>query len=195
MQIGFFFDCHNTLINSNDAWIKAFTEYIGPGFTEEITVQLYGKHKRRDISKQFQLEFSLVEKSANKYMVKNELLIRLISELKLNGFRLFIVSNAPRKRVEKDLNTVNIQQLFDEIYTGDEGGKKNLDIFSNLLEKYSLNFGFFIGNEEFDDHIDHPNIISMALTSFLRKRFCILKNYLMDNNGVIVTKEGNTYAK
>ncbi|MEK4510166.1 HAD hydrolase-like protein [Paenibacillus sp. FSL K6-2524] len=189
MKSGFFFDCHNTLINSNDAWVKAFTEHIGTEFTDEITISLYGKLKRREIAKQYGVDFELIEESANKYMVRNELLIDLIMDLKSSGSHLFIVSNAPRRRVEGDLDNVNIKHLFDEIYTGDEGGKRNNQLFDDVMEKYSLEFGFFIGNEEFDDHIDHSRIISMVLTSFLKRRFHLIKDYVMDDCGVIVGKK------
>lgn len=195
MKLGFFFDCHNTLINSNDAWVMAFTEHIGKKATEDITINLYGKLKRREIAKKYGVEFELIEESANKYMVRNQLLIDLIKDLKDSGINLFIVSNAPRKRVEGDLLNVDIKQLFDEIYTGDEGGKKNNKIFDDILKKYSLEYGFFIGNEEFDDHIDHPRIMSMVLTSFLRKRYNLIRDYVLDDNGVILRKRSEHFIQ
>lgn len=192
MRTAFFFDCHNTLINSNDAWVKAFTEHIGQEASNQIAISLYGKLKRREIAKLYEVEFELIEESANKYMIRNQLLINLIMDLRNMGFPLFIVSNAPRRRVEADINTVNIKHLFDEIYTGDEGGKRNHEIFDHLMNKHSLDYGFFIGNEEFDDHIDHPKILSLVLTSFLRKRFRMTRDYSMDDEGVIIGFMGNS---
>lgn len=186
MNFGFFFDCHNTLINSNDAWISAFVDKIGDDNRTYITDGLYGKLKRKNISKKYNLNFEEITAEASKYMMTNELLVDIIKEMKESGIKVFVVSNAPRERVVKDLQTVRIAELFDEVYTGDEGGKQNNKIFDDLLEKYSLKYGFFVGNEEFDDHITHPKIISVVLTSFLRKRFSILKNkYYLNDDGSI----------
>lgn len=184
-EIGYFFDCHNTLIKSNEAWIKSFAEYVPRNYVEDIELKLYGKKKRRDIAKEYALDFQFVEKGADKYMEQNALIIDFVKLLKAQGKHLFIVSNAPRYRVEMDLDNVGIRDFFDEIYTAEEGGKQNQDIFNTILSKYSLELGLFIGNEEFDDHIDHQRIISVALTSFLRKRFNIVQGYRLDENGVI----------
>lgn len=40
-RIGIVCDCHNTLINSNDAWIKAFSDFAGAEHAEEIALYLY----------------------------------------------------------------------------------------------------------------------------------------------------------
>lgn len=189
MSIGYFFDCHNTLINSNEAWVKAFVEYVGIEYEDEITKKLYGKNKRREIAKNYNIKFEVIEEAANKYMCRNDVLIKILYDLKKQGNLLFVVSNAPRKRVIADLQNVNIKNLFEKIYTGDDGGKQNNDIFNMVLEYYKLDYGFFVGNEEYEDDISHQRIISVALTSFLKKRNDILKDYVgLDKNGKIVEK-------
>lgn len=175
MKVGIFCDCHNTLVNSNEAWTKAFVDHLGQEYTEEIKVCLYGKTKRRVLAEKHNLDINSIERSAHKYLVKNEKLIQILYCLKLEGFHIFVVSNAPKRRVIDDLNIINIMNLFTEIFTEEDGGKINKSIFDNMLEKYNLDVGIFFGNEEFDDHIDHPKITSFALTSFLRERNNILK--------------------
>lgn len=177
MKIGIFCDCHNTLVNSNEAWAKAFVEFLGQEYMEEIKVCLYGKIKRRVLAKKYNLDISLIEESAHKYLIENKNLVQMLYLLKLEGFHIFVVSNAPRRRVIDDLNLIDIKDLFTEIFTEEDGGKANKSIFDNMLEKYNLDMGIFFGNEEFDDHIDHPKITSFALTSFLRERNAILRSF------------------
>jgi len=172
-------------MNSNEAWIKAFTECLGNEYEDEIKTYLYGKIKRKQLASKYNLNFSLVEKLVENYLTENKLLIEILYYLKSKDFNIFIVSNAPRRRVVGDLDCCGITDLFNEVYTSDEGGKRNTSIFDNILAKYGLDFGFFIGNEEFDDYIEHPRIISMVLSSFLRTRFNILKSFDFDENGVI----------
>jgi FMN phosphatase YigB (HAD superfamily) len=187
VSIGYFFDCHNTLINSNDAWIQAFCEFIGKEHEDKITKELYGKFRRREIAIAYGVKFELIEEAANKYMMKNKVLIDLLNNLKRQGSLLFVVSNAPKRRVISDLENIGIIDLFDNIFTSEDGGKQNDNIFSKVLEKYNLEYGLFMGNEEYEDHITHPNIVSFALTEFVRKRNYILRDYVrLDHNGRLI---------
>lgn len=190
-KIGIACDCHNTLINSNDAWVRAFIDIVGAEYKDEITLCLYGKIKRRNLAQKYNIDFSLVEELANKYEKKNNRLISALTALKDLGIPLVVVSNAPSKRVLKDMETTGIRELFSEVYTGDNGGKINKKIFDNILQQYNLDYIIFLGNEEFDDHIEHDRVISFALTSFLRERFEILKGYPLDMQGVLI-QEGNS---
>ena len=61
----------------------------------------------------------------------------------------------------------------------------------DLIQRGNLDYIIFLGNEEFDDHIEHDRVISFALTSFLRERFEILKGYPLDMHGVLI-QEGNS---
>ena len=87
------------------------------------------------------------------------------------------------------MEITGIRNLFLEVYTGDDGGKRNKEIFDKILQKYNLNYIIFLGNEEFDDHIEHDRVISFALTSFLRERFAIVKGYPFDAYGIITQEE------
>ena len=190
-KIGIACDCHNTLINSNDAWVRAFIDIVGAEYKDEITLCLYGKIKMRNLAQKYNIDFSLVEELANKYEKKNNRLISALTALKDLGIPLVVVSNAPSKRVLKDMEITGIRELFSEVYTGDNGGKINKKIFDNILQQYNLDYIIFLGNEEFDDHIEHDRVISFALTSFLRERFEILKGYPLDMHGVLI-QEGNS---
>lgn len=188
-RIGIVCDCHNTLINSNDAWIKAFSDFAGAEHAEEIALYLYGKMKRRDLAQKYNIDFSVVKERADKYEKKNSQLISALTIMKEIGIPLVAVSNAPAIRVLKDMEITGIRNLFLEVYTGDDGGKRNKEIFDKILQKYNLNYIIFLGNEEFDDHIEHDRVISFALTSFLRERFAIVKGYPFDAYGIITQEE------
>ena len=116
-KIGIACDCHNTLINSNDAWVRAFIDIVGAEYKDEITLCLYGKIKRRNLAQKYNIDFSLVEELANKYEKKNNRLISALTALKDLGIPLVVVSNAPSKRVLKDMETTGIRELFSEVYT------------------------------------------------------------------------------
>ena len=109
-KIGIACDCHNTLINSNDAWVRAFIDIVGAEYKDEITLCLYGKIKRRNLAQKYNIDFSLVEELANKYEKKNNRLISALTALKDLGIPLVVVSNAPSKRVLKDLSLIHISE-------------------------------------------------------------------------------------
>lgn len=188
-KIGVVCDCHNTLINSNLAWIRAFTDFAGEEKEEEIKLYLYGKIKRRELARKYNIEFSLIEKRADIYEKAKQDVLNLLESFNSMGVPLFVVSNAPSARVLKDLEIVNIRSLFNKIYTGDDGGKKNLKIFDEILKDYHLDYILFIGNEEFDDNIPHPRVLSVVITSFLRERFQVVAGYNFDQEGKIKIKE------
>lgn len=189
MNFGVVCDCHNTLVNSNEAWIKAFVDYIGKDKSDEIELCLYGKIRRRDLAKKYLLDFSLVEKTAESYVTVKSQTVNFLSVIKNMGIKLFVVSNAPRRRVVKDLQTVKIANMFEKIYTEENGGKKNTSIYDEILFEYQMDYLLFIGNEEFDDNIVHPKVLSVALTSFLNKRFDVVKGYGFNSKGVLI-REG-----
>lgn len=186
MSIGVVCDCHNTLVNSNEAWIKAFVDYIGEEKYEEVELYLYGKMKRRDLAKKYLLDFNLVEKTAESYVTRKQQTIEFLLILKKMGIKLFVVSNAPRRRVVKDLQTANIDYMFENIYTEEDGGKRNKDIFEEILNRNQLDYLLFIGNEEFDDNILHPKVLSVALTSFLMTRYDVVKGYNFNSKGILL---------
>lgn len=190
-KIGIACDCHNTLINSNHAWIKAFCDYSDYKLQLEISMCLYGKMKRRALAKKYKIPFELVENRADEYEEKNIALIDFLLCAKELNIPLFVVSNAPRKRVLKDMKITGIKNIFKKIYTGNEGGKKNKKIFDEIIKKYNLDYLLFLGNEEFDDHIEHEKVISFALTSFLRDRFEIIGGYCLDDKGKILESKGD----
>lgn len=185
-RFGIVCDCHNTLINSNEAWVRAFVDYAGKEYESTITFWLYGKMKRRELAKRLNIDFELIENRANLYEKPNMEVISLLMMAKQMEIPLFVVSNAPSRRVLRDMEITGICDLFTKIYTGDDGGKKNLSIFDNILNDFNLDYLLFLGNEEFDDHIEHEKVVSFALTSFLKKRNSIINGETVDSNGVVL---------
>ena len=189
-KVGIACDCHNTLINSNHAWVHAFVDYIGREKEDEIKFYLYGKHKRRELAKKYDVEFEKIEDRADNYEKQNDQLIRILYVAKEMNIPLFVVSNAPARRVLKDMRITGVIDLFDRIYTDEDGGKSNLQLYDRLLNDYNLEYLLFLGNEEFDDHIPHERVVSFALTSFLRDRCEIINGCRVDNSGKVVLDDG-----
>lgn len=194
-RIGIACDCHNTLINSNNAWINAFVDFVGEEKRNDITFSLYGKQKRRELARKYKVNFSLIEERADVYEKKNEKIINMLNAARNMGIPLFVVSNAPSRRVLKDMKITGIIDMFSRVYTGNDGGKSNLAIYNQILNEYHLDYLIFLGNEEFDDHIHHDKVISFALTSFLRERCDIINGYQVDKNGKVKNTQNDGVRK
>lgn len=184
-NVGIVCDCHNTLINSNPAWIKAFTDFVGNEKKEEISFYLYGKMKRRDLAGKYGIDFKLIEERADLYEKPNDTVVNVLNGFRAVGIPLFVISNAPSRRVLKDLRITGLTEMFERIYTGDEGGKKNNALFDEIIAEYKLDWILFLGNEEFDDHIFHDKVVSVAITSFLRDRFSVINGFNLDSTGKV----------
>ena len=185
-KFGIACDCHNTLVNSNIAWINAFSDFTDNP-KRQIALDLYGfRMKRLEMSRKYNVDYDMVEKRASMYIHENEKLKRLLILAAYNDIPLFVVSNAPYAKVKMDLDQVGLLSLFKKIYSQEDGGKRNKQIFDEIIENNDIDMLLFLGNEEFDDNIDHPNVLSFALTSFLLERFDIIKGYNIGRNGRVI---------
>ena len=186
-KLGIAFDCHNTLVDSNYAWTKAFVDYVGKEHEENILMDLFGRRlKRRDIATKYGVDYNLVEKQSYRYSNLNGKAFLLIESAHDIGIPVFVISNAPLENVVKDLQNVGIDSCFEKIFSKEDGGKSNTEIFDNILNDYGLEILLFIGNEEFDDNIPHPSVLSVVITDFLLQRFSIVRNKEVNEQGRIV---------
>lgn len=187
IKFGIAFDCHNTLVDSNNAWTKAFVDYAGKEHEDNISMDLFGRRlKRRDIATKYGVDYNLVEKQSYRYSKLNAKAFLLIKTARNIGIPLFVISNAPLENVIKDLQNVGIGSCFEEIFSKEDGGKSNTEIFDNILKDYGLELLLFIGNEEFDDNIPHPQVLSVAITDYLLQRFSIVRNKKVNEQGRIL---------
>ena len=185
-KFGIVLDCHNTIVDSNIAWTKAFMDYVDQKYENDIMLDLFGRRlKRRFIAQKYGVDYDSVEKKSYTYSKLNSKIFSLIQIAYENNIPLFVVSNAPLKNVVEDLKNVHVISFFKRIYAKENGGKQNLRIFDCILSDYDLDFLIFIGNEEFDDNILHPYVLSVAITDFLLQRFSIIKNMVVNDMGRI----------
>ena len=185
-KFGIVLDCHNTIVDSNIAWTKAFMDYVDQKYENDIMLDLFGRRlKRRFIAQKYGVDYDSVEKKSYTYSKLNSKIFSLIQIAYENNIPLFVVSNAPLKNVVEDLKNVHVISFFKRIYAKENGGKQNLRIFDCILSDYDLDFLIFIGNEECDDNILHPYVLSVAITDFLLQRFSIIKNMVVNDMGRI----------
>jgi len=126
-----------------ESWVKMAAE-IGMEFTREMFEQTFGQQSNTITRKLVgpEVDKSLVEYWGNlkeryyRQMVKEKLtplpgVLRIIKELKKEGFKLAIGSSGPPENVELLLTSLEIKDYFDAIITAAEvkKGKPEPDVF------------------------------------------------------------------
>ncbi len=136
-----------------ESWIKMATE-IGVEFTREIFEETFGQQSPTITRKLVgpEVDEILVENWANlkeKYyreMIREKLVplpgvIRIIKELKSEGFKLAIGSSGPPENVELLLSQLKIKPFFDVIITAFDvkKGKPDPEAFLNAAKNLNIN--------------------------------------------------------
>jgi len=126
-----------------ESWVK-MAEEIGLEFTRDMFEQTFGQQSPTITRKLVgpEVDNSLVEKWANlkeqyyRKMVKDKLtplpgVIRIINDLKSEGFKLAVGSSGPTENVDLLLTKLKIKDYFDTIITAAEvkKGKPEPDVF------------------------------------------------------------------
>jgi len=165
-----------------ESWVKMCKE-IGVKFTREIFKQTFGQQSSVITQKLVgpNIDVKLVEKWANlkeKYyreLVTEKLkplpgVIRIINELKSEGFKLALGSSGPPENVELLLTSLRIKNYFDTIITAAEikKGKPEPDVFLIIAKILNISPKNCIVIEDAPVGIEaakRAGMISIALTT------------------------------
>lgn len=165
-----------------ESWVK-MGEEIGVKFTREIFKQTFGQQSPVITRKLVgpNIDEKLVEKWANlkeKYyrkLVAEKLkplpgVIRIINELRSEGFKLAVGSSGPPENVELLLTSLRIKNYFDTIITAAEikRGKPEPDVFLIIAKILNVNPKNCIVIEDAPVGIEaakRAGMISIALTT------------------------------
>lgn len=165
-----------------DSWVKMATE-IGMEFTRDMFEQTFGQQSNTITRKLVgpDVDNSLVEYWGNlkeqyyREMVKEKLTplpgaVRIIKELKIEGFKLAIGSSGPPENVELLLTSLEIKDYFDIIITAAEvrKGKPEPDVFLIAAKSLNINPENCLVIEDAPVGIEAANragMISIAITT------------------------------
>ena len=135
-----------------ESWVK-MAEEIGAKFTRDMFEQTFGQQSPTITRKLVgpQVDEAHVEKWASlkeqyyREMVRHKLkplpgVIKIINDLKSEGFKLAVGSSGPPENVELLLVSLDIKNYFDVIITAADvdKGKPNLDVFLIVANKLNI---------------------------------------------------------
>jgi hypothetical protein len=153
------FDFDGTIFDTDkahsDAFIKTFKKFnlgVCPNYES-----IKGK-KTIDVIKNYISDYELVIEitkyksilyQTNLSKVNNLVDFELLKQLKIKGFKLFIVSGGSRNSINKLLNINNIEIYFNGIITAEDYtlSKPSSESYLTCIEKYNI-FGNIIGIED-----------------------------------------------
>jgi len=159
------------------AWEQAFLKNIPEHLKSSLLLLLNQKISRRQIATLYQLDYAEVERDYRQELEINRNVLQFILHLKIAGHRLLLISNAKRYKVNLDLEKLELSELFDKIYTSEDGRKPDSRYIQNIMDEQNLNLLIMVGNSEQEDVFSHPNVISLLIQDIQSKHD--LENHIM----------------
>lgn len=166
-DIGFAFDLHGTLVLSNDAWIDAFVTEIGQeSIRNKITDMVYRKHSRSIIAERFGVRY---EKVIERYhsLIKPDIKMCMLARELANHYPVFLISSANKEKVEKDICTISMNNVFASVYHKEIFCKSCKDDWQSLITDNHLDLLFYIGNDIEEDVVLSDHICVLISGAFL----------------------------
>ena len=157
MKIEIISDLHGTLVNSNQAWIRAFDK-VNPGYLEHYTQQIFHKRNRKDLASELNFDFEEIEAIYHSFVTPREDVIYAVNLLASNK-PIIIVSNAPYNRVTRDLQVLAHKIDIAEIFTSDTiPNLKTVSGLHKILDTRNVLSGYYVGNDIEEDLIRSKRI-------------------------------------
>lgn len=189
-----------------ESWIKLGRE-IGIEFTRKFFEQTFGQQSPTITRKLVgpEADEALIEEWANlkeKYyreMVKDKLeplpgVLKILSDLKSEGFKLAVGSSGPSENVELLLTSLKIKQYFDVIITAAEvkKGKPEPDVFLIAAKVLNVNTENCIVIEDAPVGIEaakRAGMVSIALTTTHNKEDLLDADLIINDLSEIVIED------
>lgn len=181
-KIGFAFDLHGTLTLSNDAWINAYILEFGDNIIrDEVSNLVYRKTSREEIAKIFRLNYSNVIETYHR-LLKPDYNMCILARVLSESYPVFLVSSASQEKVERDLQTINMNDVFTNVYHKNNFSKASKKDWEDLISNNNIDVLFFIGNDIDEDICLSPNMCVLLSGVFLNKlkNLGILYNRIKD---------------
>lgn len=169
MRIAFGFDLHNTIVESNVAWLKSLMLHDGKNTDKSyIELQIYNKVSRKIISTNIGAKYDDVLRDYHSFVGANDKMVTIVKEL-YSRYPLYLISSSSNEKVIKDLESWNGKQYFEEIYTKENFCKDKKEDWDKLLDTLNIDLMIYIGNDVEEDIIDCKRVVSLISGDFLKK--------------------------
>ncbi|MBQ2946613.1 MAG: hypothetical protein IJE04_02010 [Bacilli bacterium] len=173
-------DLHNTLLLSNEAWIKAFISLNSKLDINEISNFIYSKKSRKEMARLYNIDYNVLLNTYHKNCIPNIKLLNFIKELKVKGFPIVLISSSSEEKVKKDLEKLKEYISFDKIYTKETFSKSVSKDWDMVIKEYRAKFMVYIGNDYDEDIIHNDKVISILSGHFFTE---LKKNGFLEERG------------
>lgn len=157
---GIMLDFHGTLVNSNQAWLEAFS-ILDPPRREYYREKIWKKESRHLLAQTARLSFTEVYDLYATLLQPRLEIVDLVKKLG-ESYPLIIVSNSERERLLQDLQKIPPLPI-QRIYSKENGRKPNLDYLESILHEMSWERAFLIGNDPEEDLVQSRCITSIII--------------------------------
>ena len=169
MRIAFGFDLHNTILESNTAWLNSLMLHGGKNTDKSyIELLIYNKVSRKKIAANIGANYADVLRDYHRFVGVNDKMVTLVREL-YSRYPLYLISSSSNEKVMKDLESWNGKQYFAGIYTRENFSKEKNEDWDSLLDNLNIDLMIYIGNDVEEDVIDCKRVISLVNGDFLKK--------------------------
>lgn len=166
-KLGFAFDLHGTLVLSNDAWIEAFVRESGTeSIRKDVKEMVFAKQSRQIISEKYGISYDKVLERYHS-LVKPDVNMCTLARALANHYPVFLISSAKKEKVERDVFTISMKDVFTSIYFKDNFCKSCKDNWEKLIIENQLELLFYIGNDIEEDVVLSDNICVLLSGTFM----------------------------
>lgn len=162
-------DLHNTLLLSNEAWIKAYLHYNCNIDKDQLAKSIYNKESRKEISKKYNIDYEMVKNKYHENCKPNIKLIMFIKMLKELNIPVLLISSSNKEKVDKDLLKLKNYIVFDKVYTKENFKKDNMKDWNRIIKENKADLMIYIGNDYDEDIIKNDKVVSILSGHFFKE--------------------------
>jgi len=157
------FDLHDTLIQSREAWLRAF-KYLRPNEYGRIR-KMYDKPiNRKKICEIYSIDYTALKKEYQNYLREYKCTIFVLKRLS-NLYKIIILSNASKNRIIEDLSRFELSNYIFKIYSKEDGMKPNENYIQKIIAENHISRAIMIGNNYNEDVLNLNNIDNIIITN------------------------------
>ncbi len=156
-------DFHGTIVDSNNAWLKAFYE-LRCNNLDLIKQLIYQKKSRKQIAIDNNIDYNLLLQTYRKNLTIRYDVVNLINKIHGNK-NIIILSNSSREKLLLDIKQIkDLHNLeFSYIYTSINNTKNDINFLKKIINKHNIKKAYMIGNDIREDFINLNEIINIFI--------------------------------
>lgn len=176
-------DLHNTLVNSNEAFLEAYLLLINNDNEKpKIEQMIYQKESRKKITRMYNLNYDEVIENYHKLLKVDKKVIDFLNIIKEQFLSFIVISSGNDEKVKRDMDLVNKYIKVDKYYSKSTFDKKNDSHWQKLKEEYNVDNIIYFGNDIEEDNIklDYVSVIYTSAYINNQKSLNILRRISND---------------